>query len=141
MVEVDFGGGLSDTMVIHYMDGQANPDTDVITITADAPSSYYVHLEICGPDWCDGFGLGDIGAGQIVVDMMADHDFDIQYGMSFEAQLHVLHNHTLLYSWALPAVFANWLLTLMSLEGLSSHVFFWGSLNFMPRLAFASIAL
>ncbi|HET6444592.1 MAG TPA: PKD domain-containing protein [candidate division Zixibacteria bacterium] len=103
-VLVEYASGYTDTLTIFPVVGEANPDTDVITVTAAGPEFFTINLEICGPGWCDWYWLGEIGTGgQIVVDMMNDFGFDVQYGQDFHAHLGVWNGHEVIYSWALLA--------------------------------------
>ncbi|MGD8804266.1 MAG: hypothetical protein PVH65_00340, partial [Chloroflexota bacterium] len=106
IVEVDFGGGITDTVIVYPMGGEANPDTDVVTITAASEPDFSVQLEVCNDQdgWCDWYDLGDIDAsGVIEVDMMAEFGFDVMWGQTFYAHMTVDRGHEVRYVWGLAA--------------------------------------
>jgi uncharacterized repeat protein (TIGR01451 family) len=105
VIEVDFGNTIIDSMTVYPMDATADPDTDIVEITAAGHPSFTVDLDFCTRDgWCDEIGLGEIGpSGNVSVDLAAERGFDIRHGDSFQARLNVENGHILLYSWLLPA--------------------------------------
>jgi uncharacterized repeat protein (TIGR01451 family) len=104
-VWVDFANGLTDSMIVYPMNGEADIDTDVVTVTASAPPSFTVDLEFCVPDqWCDVFFMGEIGtSGIVTTNIGTEAGFDVVPGVELHAHLVVTHGHDLMYSWNLPA--------------------------------------
>jgi len=104
IIWVDFGGGITDTLQIFEMGGDANSDTDVVTVIASGPPFFSVGLEYCWLDECDWIEMGEIGeGGEVSIDLMAERGFDIGPGTNFHAHLSVWHGHEVIYSWGLPA--------------------------------------
>ena len=104
IVWADFEDGITDTLEIYPMGGEANPTTDVVTVTAAGPPFFSVSLEYCRFEACDEIDLGEIGeSGVVAVDLMAERGHDVQPGDSFHAHLNVWNGHEVIYSWGLPA--------------------------------------
>ena len=104
-VEIDFGNSITDAMQIYHMDGVANPHTDVVSVTADAPALFNIDLQYCSrDDWCETFSLGEIGqSGFVSANLMTDFGVDVQWGDRVEAVLNVWNGHQLYYAWLLAA--------------------------------------
>ncbi|MBN1314486.1 MAG: PKD domain-containing protein [Anaerolineales bacterium] len=102
-IEVDFDG-LVESMTVMPMGIEANPETDVITVTAAGPPFFSVSLNYYYPDGDDNWAdLGNIGfGGQIVVDMMAEYGFDVTPGAFFDAHMMVWGDHWLHYNAVVP---------------------------------------
>ncbi len=101
----DFGGIITDSLSMYPMSGSANPETNIITVTAAGPPTYTIDLEICAPDeTCDWVDLGEIGySGVITSDIMNDYSIDVVHGTRLNAHMNVRNGHNIVYSWGLPA--------------------------------------
>lgn len=104
-IETDFGNGITDSLTLYPVAGNANPETDVVELSAAGEPDFSMALSYCTPTLqCDSIDLGAIGlSGIVTVDLMAERGFDIQLGASFRAFLTATNGHTVEYSWSLPA--------------------------------------
>jgi len=106
LLVADFGRGITDTLTIYPVAGEADVETDVITITVDAPQEVTMNLVFCDDEseLCDERELGQIGeSGSLVIDLMDLAEFNVTENSSFHPHFTVEHNHILIYSWTIPA--------------------------------------
>ena len=97
----DFGHGMTDTLTIYPVVGEANVETDVITISVEAPPDLTVNLVFLDVEFFGEQELGEVGeSGSLVIDMMDLAGFDVTENSSFHPHFTVEHNHILIYSWA-----------------------------------------
>ncbi|MCK4725631.1 MAG: hypothetical protein KAT29_07510, partial [Anaerolineales bacterium] len=104
LLVADFGRGITDTLTIYPVAGEADVETDVITITVDAPQEVTMNLVFCDDEseLCDERELGEIGeSGSLVIDLMGLAEFNVTENSSFHPHFTVDHNHILIYSWAI----------------------------------------
>lgn len=103
-IEVDFTNGYTTSMTIQPMGIEANPDTDVITVTVGGPPFFSVNLDY----YNDGepgnrADLGNIGDDcTIVVNMMAEYGFDVRPGTFLDAHVSVWGEHVMNYNFVVP---------------------------------------
>ncbi len=103
VILADFGHGMTDTLTIYPVFGEANLETNVITISVDAQPESTVNLVFCNGEECGESGLGEVGENDsLVIDMMELAEFDVTENSNFHPHFTVERNHILIYSWAIP---------------------------------------
>ena len=103
-VNISSSNGLTAAMQIYPMDGIADIDTDVVTVTAAGPPFFTINLEYCQPGWCGYYDTGDIGEdGMVSVDLMAESGFDVRPGTDYQAMLDTRDGNFVYYMWQLTA--------------------------------------
>lgn len=103
-VTVDFGDDLVDSMTVLPVEAEADPDTDVVTITTTP--GYYVGFNADGPngwwEWWWSHDSVEVGpSGVVVFDVSGE--YDIVVGTEFNVHVDQEHGHQTHYSFWLPA--------------------------------------
>jgi uncharacterized repeat protein (TIGR01451 family) len=102
-ISVDFGSTYTDTLTIYPMGGEADPVSNVVTVTAEAHPAFSVDLEVCQDEACGWYGLGSLGeSGIVTANLMEQFGLDISLGAAFNARLTAWNQHGLNYLWRLP---------------------------------------
>jgi uncharacterized repeat protein (TIGR01451 family) len=103
-VEVAFGDDLVDSMTVLPVTAEADPDTDVVTITTTP--GYYVGFNADGPNgwwewWWDHDSV-EVGASGVVT-FDVSGEYDIVPGTAFNVHIDQEHGHQTVYGFWLPA--------------------------------------
>ncbi|MBN1641763.1 MAG: DUF11 domain-containing protein, partial [Anaerolineae bacterium] len=104
VVWVDFANGLTDKLEIYPMSGEADPESDVVTLTAAGYVTFELGLEYCAGNECDWIDLGWLSySGIVSVNLMSERGFDVRPDTSYHAHMYVENGQELIYSWSLLA--------------------------------------
>ncbi len=103
LVTVNFGSDLADFMVVHAVSAEANPNTDVVTVTTEPGT--YVFINADGPngwwDWWWEHDAVEVGpSGMVVFDLSGE--YDIVPGTRFNVHVEQAHAHQTHYAFWLP---------------------------------------
>jgi uncharacterized repeat protein (TIGR01451 family) len=101
-VTVDFGDGLVDSVVVLPIHGEANADTDVVTVTAPVSTALFMNADSLEHG---GWGSDDqvVGASGYVTFDLGAGGYDIIPGTEFSVHSVQTHGHNTHYSFRLPA--------------------------------------
>jgi uncharacterized repeat protein (TIGR01451 family) len=104
IVTVDFGDGFVDSMTVLTITAEANPDTDVVTVTAPVGAIVSIYLD--GPnggwDWGWKHEVPEVGSeGYVVFNLSGE--YDVVYGTFFYVHTYQAHGHWTEYEFWLPA--------------------------------------
>jgi uncharacterized repeat protein (TIGR01451 family) len=102
VVEAKFDDGYVDSVLVLPLDAEANPDTDVVTVTAPVSTSLFMNAD----NNFDGQWDSDtqtVGASGYVTFDLAAEGYDILPGTRFNVHSIQAHGHNTHYSFRLPA--------------------------------------